>query len=114
MVGAPVLDRPYAERRIVLVGPSTDEKRSTPDWRTFAEQVPTSALWFLGGIGVAEAVRRGMKASQPDGSIVIALDEATQQLRFPPGHPLLKHAYVGHPLDAPRYVPLAGFHQLLL
>lgn len=32
---------------------------------------------------------------------------------FPPGHPLLDHAYVGHPVRDTSYTPFASFHQLM-
>jgi hypothetical protein len=38
--------------------------------------------------------------------------EATQ-LEFPIGHPRRKVVYVGHPIDKPKYLPVAQFHTFL-
>lgn len=44
---------------------------------------------------------------------VVSPDTAERELHLPAGHPLVDQAYVGHPLQARRYMPLAVFHQAL-
>jgi hypothetical protein len=39
--------------------------------------------------------------------------DAARSLSFPPGHPRNRVVYVGHPFDAPVYIPAAGFHRFL-
>jgi len=43
----------------------------------------------------------------------VPISSAAKLLKLPPGHPQVNYLYVGHPLDPPKYYPLAQFHRHL-
>lgn len=53
------------------------------------------------------------RPSLPPGSLVVATPSAAAGFKFPPGHPVMKAAYVLHPLSKDRYIPAASFHRAL-
>lgn len=136
-----ILSKVYAERRLVLIAPETKEqmKGSKLDWGPiiatavgnggYVAAAGTGAVWLAAlGLGlwpvtVGIAIYKGIKmvtegSTEPlprdlHGALVIDHKSAVAELQLPPGHPLIGHAYAGHPLCAPRYLPAAAFHRQL-
>ena len=107
---------PYDERRIIVVTdkmpPAVTEAR--PLWPS---DLRAGVLWWLtGGVSVT-AVRvivEAVKEFRDAGESVMPISwEMARQLRFPPAHPRKDVVYVGHPVDAGSYIPVADFHRFL-
>lgn len=130
-----ILSHAYADRRVVLIAPRDKHEahQSNVDWEDVASNVlalntfgPALMLtrWLVtkasrGRINLGRdrspkpgGFFRRQRTNIP-GTLPVPLEHAIQELQFPPGHPLLDHAYVGHPLEAARYLPFASFHRLL-
>jgi hypothetical protein len=95
-----ILAKPYAERRVLVIAP---EKNLVTE---------VAKGMFLGGFLMGHLVSK-LVTSQLSGVLHVSHHEAASELVFPPGHPLLEHAYGGHPLVPRRYAPLTTFHQFL-
>jgi hypothetical protein len=109
-----LLAMPYSERRIIVVrddAPS-DEKTRKPAMLAlrFVASIDPATNMVLRAVDLFNArreMRHGGETLLPVSSIEAA------QLHFPVGHPRGKVAYIGHPIDAPVYIPVADFHRFL-
>jgi hypothetical protein len=118
-----LLELPYDQRRMVVVIKSKPVVDDEPDptWMHVVTSVLASALSAavpgLLGIGAARAAasrfRKHAEEDDVDGELLLIGAEEAAQLRFPIGHPRKRVLYVGHPVDAPVYVPVAQFHTFL-
>lgn len=129
------VERSYEERRIIaIVEPASSEPRAEGMWDKMRHRVnqvgPTKMVAAAIGtlvVGPAKAATAAAGAaihalwSNGDGDgrlpgdmVAVPLDEAKETLRFPPGHPIVRHVYAAHPLVRTRYIPVASFHRSLL
>ena len=132
---------PYTDRRVIVIAPKDRKElnKSNVNWKKATSLgVTTTAaaislglpLWGTVAISTASTLIEGImknkpneqkELSQEDDSTeenyggIVAMDSssAISQLEFPPGHPVIDHAYVGHPLVPKRYIPSAVFHSTL-
>ena len=132
---------PYSDRRVIVIAPKDRKElnKSNVNWKKATSLgVTTTAaaislglpLWGTVAISTASTLIEGImknkpneqkELSQEDDSTeenyggIVAMDSssAISQLEFPPGHPVIDHAYVGHPLVPKRYIPSAVFHSTL-
>ena len=108
-----ILSLNYARRRVVVIGPSSKQeyKKSSVKWGNLI------TFSFLIGFGfdylTIKPLKRNIKQDNNSDTVVVSLEQALAELTFPPGHPQLDTAYIGHPLDPSRYVPLASFHNVI-
>lgn len=133
-----ILSKPYAERRVVVVAPKDEAevKATTVNWEAVQVAGAFAGAGVAAGAGgvaavasaafgwpmlVGYAAYRGIRAAFapskpapiPAGLLAVTHAMATDELTFPPGHPLFDYAYAGHPLEPKRYVPYAAFHRFL-
>lgn len=110
-----VLDRPYDERRIIVITdklPAAVARSSASKWDIVASAASVALSVTLPGTGglVIEAV----KSFKDDGELIYPISmEQARGLRFPPGHPRKNVVYIGHPVDDGSYIPTADFHRFL-
>ena len=45
--------------------------------------------------------------------LLLTCEQASSEISFPVGHPLIDYCYVGHPILLNRYYPIASFHNVL-
>ena len=114
-----ILDKPYFERRVLVIHPTNEQEaqESTVDWGKAGAAGLVSTLLLptlLGPIGILSYL--AYELLKPKGGngkgpyLAVTAAQAADELQFPPGHPILDHAYVGHPLVSERYIPFARFH----
>lgn len=119
-----ILDKNYAERRILVVASRLEQQRPRVDAKRVAWVVAEAMADAVPLPGTRTALRlyrefAGPTPSpesdlQPPPGVLLLDDEATlQAIRFPPGHPVPGHAYAGHPLIPTRYVPVEVFHHFM-
>lgn len=131
-----ILSKPYAERRLVLIAPETKEqvRESPANWDFIIRSSISAqshifgdarkvlkwiiALEFWPYLGLYKLIKSLFSDDAPPqaglhGALLIDCKTAAAELQLPPGHPLVGHAYAGHPLSPPRYMPAAAFHRQL-
>ncbi|MBT7040132.1 MAG: hypothetical protein HN921_09840 [Bacteroidetes bacterium] len=129
---------PYTNRRVIVIAPKDkkEQNKSNVAWGKaislggavaagselpFQYKLIGTAIGTLMEFYMESNRNEQEKLSQEDNStkenyaeiIVLTSSEAISQLEFPPGHPIIDHAYVGHPLVPTKYIPSAVFHSTL-
>jgi hypothetical protein len=117
-----ILELPYQERRLIIIKPDLQAEtiKSTVSWSDFSDIASVAGNILINPIGypIYSLAKYLFKKPEPEkkyfkDAIIITATIARQQLNFPPGHPLVDHAYVGHPIIPERYIPYANFHRFL-
>lgn len=68
--------------------------------------------WLLGSAMAAKAIYEAINKARSSGLAVTPVSlSLTNQLSFPPGHPMMKVVYCRHPAKANTYYPVASFHR---
>ena len=126
----PLLDRPYSERRLILVTDdqlakaterhaqsARSEESPGIDWKGVAEAVilDLAPLPLRTLNAVAKETIRSWGRAWADGvsaPLPIGRTDA-KQIDFPPGHPRERVIYVGHPAKPSWYITMADFHRVV-
>jgi hypothetical protein len=112
--------RPYAERKILHVtnAPVTAVHKD-PGWQEYAEYAargatllmhPVASVLVEGGKYAYSKFTEDRTRVEPVIALRVPL-AATKGLRFPAGHALDNHLYVGNPVVPDLYYTVAGFHR---
>jgi hypothetical protein len=109
-----LLSMPYDQRRIIVVANDAPAVQSET-WRTIGRMVMGSLALGLGVGGFAvQGLIKARNQMQEAGEQLLAVSPTdAAQLLFPVGHPRKKVVYIGHPVDPPKYFPVADFHRFL-
>lgn len=97
-----------SERRLLLIRPDdpSERKSSTVDWK----QIGIAAFGVTGFL-LNKLLSRSRRP--PVGTLLLPPVIASKLFQFPPGHPVLDHAYAAHPIVTDQYLPVASFHPKL-
>ncbi len=129
-----LLSLPYRDRQIIVtVEKDEDYQKQVPirlsdyysaevhkanaDLRNWLKlsHLKNSKTWGVYGylFDKARGVTRDSRSQEVRHYRKLKADIAEEILSLPPGHPLYDTVYVGHPLKAFVYIPLANFHRVL-
>ena len=128
-----ITSRPYAERKLIIVDRTLQgiKVKSREEQRIVQQEdaekskgignkiLKGLAPWGgLVGVGVLAAAKIYEKMKEEpsadfDMPVMMIGQKEADSLDFPPGHPQDNTIYVGHPLIANVYYPLAEFHRFL-
>lgn len=133
--GPGFLSLPYRDRQLVVIDPGADrpsepvalrigDYHNRSAWSEgLKEKAWMSRSWWTNtrNLGVAgylyDRARLSTQTAGPGRGIpkyVVRLaNDELHELRFPPGHPLYRTVYAGHPLRPATYLPVASFHRFL-
>lgn len=135
--GVDFTKRPYAERRLIAVDRALQSIQvMSPQERSVLKQkaaeksegigrkifdfatdsIPVISLGkkaYKLGKKAYEVTMSDKSSSDFDGSVMLIGQKEADSLQFPPGHHQDNTVYVGHPLLAEVYYPLAEFHRFL-
>lgn len=117
-----ILTLNYDKRRVLIIAPEDGDgaQAAGVNWKGLAVAAGVGGVAAAVGLGgpptwlLAVAAKLGHdRLANPRGTApgcLVVTTEQTTEIAFPPGHPMVGHAYAGHPLDASRYMPVFGFH----
>jgi hypothetical protein len=106
-----LLAMPYDRRRLIVVA---DHLPATPNvnWRAI-RSIAQYIAPFPADIVLREVIKARDQMKDAGEKLLPVSSADADQLSFPVGHPRKKVVYIGHPVDPPKYVPVADFHRFL-